>query len=166
MHRAESADGARRPQPAADGPRLSASSREPYAPVALSRTGGLGYVLARPAPGSKFAMFPKPKSALTPNTYAYESEPLVKPTGFREYDARWWFGVPGSTKAPELNLIGVQALGLGLGTLIRDMGVEPKIVTGHDFRAYSLSIKQALTLGLIEAGMNVLDIGLALSPVA
>ena len=27
-------------------------------------------------------MFPKPKPALTPNTYAYESEPLVKPTGF------------------------------------------------------------------------------------
>ena len=34
-------------------------------------------------------MFPKPKPSLTPNTYAYESEPLVKPTGFREYDARW-----------------------------------------------------------------------------
>ncbi len=29
-------------------------------------------------------MFPKPKFALKPNTYAYESEPLVKPTGFRE----------------------------------------------------------------------------------
>ena len=37
-------------------------------------------------------MFPKPKPALTPNTYAYESEPLVKPTGFREYDARWLWG--------------------------------------------------------------------------
>ena len=37
-------------------------------------------------------MFPKPKPALTPNTYAYESEPLVKPTGFREYDARWLLG--------------------------------------------------------------------------
>ena len=33
-------------------------------------------------------MFPKPKFALKPNTYAYKSEPLVKPTGFREYDAR------------------------------------------------------------------------------
>ena len=37
-------------------------------------------------------MFPIPKSALTPNTYAYESSPLVKPTGFREYDARWLLG--------------------------------------------------------------------------
>jgi hypothetical protein len=25
-------------------------------------------------------MFPKPKPALRPNTYPYESEPLVKPT--------------------------------------------------------------------------------------
>jgi hypothetical protein len=39
-------------------------------------------------------------------------------------------------------------------------------VTGHDYRAYSLSIKQALMLGLFEAGMEVHDIGLALSPVA
>ena len=51
-------------------------------------------------------MFPKPKPALTPNTYAYESEPLVKPTGFREYDARWLLGT-------EINLMGMQALGHG-----------------------------------------------------
>jgi hypothetical protein len=37
-------------------------------------------------------MFPKPKPSLKPNTYAYESEPMVKATGFREYDARWLFG--------------------------------------------------------------------------
>jgi hypothetical protein len=48
---------------------------------------------------------------LVPNTYAYESEPMVKPTGFREYDARWLFG-------KEINLMGIQALGMGLGTLI------------------------------------------------
>ena len=64
-------------------------------------------------------MFPKPKPSLTPNTYAYESEPLVKPTGFREYDARWLLG-------KEINLMGVQALGMGLGTLIREMGVKPE----------------------------------------
>jgi len=31
----------------------------------------------------------------------------------REYDARWWFGHPGSDKEPELNLMGVQAIGVG-----------------------------------------------------
>ena len=36
-------------------------------------------------------MFPRPKPSLAVNTLAYESEPMVKPTGFREYDARWLF---------------------------------------------------------------------------
>ena len=92
-------------------------------------------------------MFPKPKPALTPNTYAYESAPLVKPTGFREYDARWLL-------EKEINLMGVQALGLGLGTLIHEMGVKPEIVTGHDFRGYSASVKMALVSGLMAAGLQ------------
>jgi phosphomannomutase / phosphoglucomutase len=104
-------------------------------------------------------MFPKPKSALKPNTYAYESEPMVKATGFREYDARWLFG-------SEINLMGVQALGLGLGTLIHELGVKPEIVTGHDFRGYSASIKMALVNGLMAAGCKVKDIGLAVTPMA
>ncbi|MGH6813069.1 MAG: phosphomannomutase/phosphoglucomutase, partial [Methylocella sp.] len=104
-------------------------------------------------------MFPKPVARLETNTYAYESSPMVKPTGFREYDARWLF-------EKEINLMGVQALGLGLGTLIHDMGVAPGLVTGHDFRAYSASIKYALTAGLMAAGIKVHDIGLALTPMA
>jgi phosphomannomutase/phosphoglucomutase len=107
-----------------------------------------------------------PRTSLAPNTFDFEMEALVKPTGFREYDARWWFGLQGSPKAPELNLLGVQALGLGLATLLGDMGVEKRVVVGHDFRFYSLSIKQALTIGLMQGGAHVLDIGLALSPVA
>jgi phosphomannomutase / phosphoglucomutase len=104
-------------------------------------------------------MFPKPKPALKPNTYAYESEPLVKPTGFREYDARWLLN-------DEINLMGVQALGMGLGTLIREMGVRPEIVTGHDFRGYSASVKNSLISGLLAAGCKVHDIGLAMTPMA
>ena len=103
-------------------------------------------------------MYPVPKASLSPNTYAYESEPLVKPTGFREYDARWLF-------EKEINLMGVQALGMGLGTMIREMGV-PEIVTGHDFRSYSSAIKYALVSGLLAAGCKVHDIGLALTPMA
>lgn len=103
-------------------------------------------------------MFSKPRADLVPNTAAYENEPLVKATGFREYDARWLFG-------PEINLLGVQALGLGLGTYIHELG-QSKIVVGHDFRSYSSSIKNALILGLLSAGCEVHDIGLALSPTA
>jgi phosphomannomutase / phosphoglucomutase len=104
-------------------------------------------------------MFPKPKSALTPNTYEYESSPLVKPTGFREYDARWLL-------EKEINLMGVQALGMGLGTLISEMGVRREIVTGHDFRGYSASVKMALISGLLASGCKVHDIGLAMTPMA
>ncbi len=107
-----------------------------------------------------------PRADLVPNTESFETAPLVAPQGFREYDARWWFGVPSSDKLPEFNLLGAQALGAGLGTLVHEMGVEPKIVVGHDFRGYSLSIKQAVTLGLMQAGLEVQDIGLALSPTA
>jgi phosphomannomutase/phosphoglucomutase len=111
-------------------------------------------------------MFPKPVADLQPNTAAFESTPLVKPTGFREYDARWWFGHPGSPKPPELNLMGVQAVGLGLGTLLGELGVRKEIVVGHDFRGYSSAIKYALISGLMGAGCRVHDIGLALSPMA
>ncbi len=107
-----------------------------------------------------------PRADLVPNSWDYESSAQIKPTGFREYDARWWFGHPGSDKTPEINLYGIQALGLGLGTLIHELGVAPEIVTGHDFRGYSLGVKQALTVGLMSAGIEVHDIGLALSPTA
>src|SRR5579872_6997618 len=103
-------------------------------------------------------MLSAPRSDLVSNTYDFENEPLVKATGFREYDARWLFG-------PEINLLGIQALGLGLGTYIHELG-QTRIVVGHDYRSYSLSVKQALTLGLIGAGCEVLDIGLAITPAA
>ena len=103
-------------------------------------------------------MLPAPRADLVPNTYDFENQPLVKATGFREYDARWLFG-------PDINLLGVQALGLGLGTFIHELG-RNRIVVGHDYRSYSLSIKQALTIGLVAAGCEVIDIGLATSPMA
>ncbi len=111
-------------------------------------------------------MSKKPAAGIKPNTLEFENRAVVKPTGFREYDARWWFGIPGHEKDPEINLYGIQALGEGLGTLMHERGVEPKIVVGHDFRHYSLSIKQALIVGLMNAGVEVLDIGMALSPMA
>ncbi|RXF70939.1 phosphomannomutase/phosphoglucomutase [Hansschlegelia zhihuaiae] len=104
-------------------------------------------------------MYPKPQPLLRPNSYAFETLPLVRPTGFREYDARWRF-------PDEINSMGAHALGLGLGTLVHELAVRPDVVVGHDFRAYSASIKHALVTGLIQGGMRVRDIGLALSPMA
>jgi phosphomannomutase/phosphoglucomutase len=104
-------------------------------------------------------MFPKPRADLKPNTPEFETTPHIVATGFREYDARWRF-------PDEINALGFQALGLGLGTLLAERGVGPRIVVGHDYRSYSLALKQALTVGLMSAGCEVFDIGLALSPTA
>jgi len=109
---------------------------------------------------------PKPVAALEARSLAFETTPLVKPSGFREYDARWWFGHPATPKAPELNLMGAQALGLGLGTFLARCGNAMDIVTGHDYRSYSQAIKLALVQGLVAAGCRVHDIGLAVTPMA
>jgi phosphomannomutase/phosphoglucomutase len=104
-------------------------------------------------------MFPKPRADLEPNTAEFERLPLVKPTGFREYDARWLF-------PKEINLMGLNAVGLGLATLAQDRGVRRRFVVGHDYRWYSAAVKQALITGLLAGGAEVHDIGLALSPMA
>ena len=100
-----------------------------------------------------------PLSTVTPNTWAFLRDAMIAPTGFREYDARWTY--------PEgINLPGVMALGLGLGTQMHLRGIEPVIAVGNDYRDYSLSIKNALILGLMQAGISVRDIGPCLSPMA
>ena len=101
----------------------------------------------------------RPLSIVTHNTWAFLRDPMIVPTGFREYDARWKY-------PDEINLPGITALGLGLGTQMRARGIEPVIAVGNDYRDYSLSIKNALILGLMQAGIHVKDIGPALSPMA
>ncbi len=99
----------------------------------------------------------KIRSDLKPNTFEYEMQPLITQNGFREYDARWLFG-------KELNLMGVQMVGLGLGTYFHELGIKPKVAVGHDYRSYEMSIKQALIIGLMQAGCEVVDIGLGTTP--
>ncbi|MCV6823524.1 MULTISPECIES: phosphomannomutase/phosphoglucomutase [Halocynthiibacter] len=101
----------------------------------------------------------KPLSTVTPNTWDFLRDPMITPTGFREYDARWKY-------PDEINLPGITALGLGLGTQMRKRGIEPVIAVANDYRDYSLSIKNALIVGLMQAGIQVKDIGPALSPMA
>jgi len=100
-----------------------------------------------------------PLTEVTENCLDYLDRPMIRPTGFREYDARWRF-------PQEINLLGIQALGLGLATQLHEMGLAPVVVVGNDYRSYSLSIKQALTVGLMAGGAEVRDIGVCLSPMA
>src|SRR5437763_16202410 len=62
--------------------------------------------------------------------------------------------------------MGIQALGMGLGVLISELGARQEIVTGHDVRGYSASIKYALISGLLASGCKVHDIGLCMTPLA
>ena len=101
----------------------------------------------------------KPLALSAPNTWNFLRDPMIKPTGFREYDARWKY-------PDEINLPGITSLGLGLGTQMHKRKIAPVIAVGNDYRDYSLSIKNALTVGLIQAGIQVKDIGPALSPMA
>ncbi|MDP1699399.1 MAG: phosphomannomutase/phosphoglucomutase [Aestuariivirga sp.] len=100
-----------------------------------------------------------PRQDLTANSRDCERLPLVKASGFREYDARWLIG-------SEINALGFRALGLGLGTLLHARGVRLHIVVGHDYRSYSMDVKNALITGLLGAGCTVYDIGLAVTPMA
>jgi len=87
------------------------------------------------------------------------SEIKINPNGFREYDARWLY-------EKEINLLGVEDLGKGLGTQIikNTKKNNPRVIVGHDYRSYSEEIKSALKKGLVSTGCNVEDIDLSLSP--
>lgn len=101
----------------------------------------------------------KPLLTVTQNSWEFLRDAMIAPTGFREYDARWKY-------PEEINLPGITELGLGLGTQMHEAGIEPVIAVGNDYRDYSLTIKNALMLGLIRAGIHVRDIGPCLSPMA
>ncbi|WGI23334.1 phosphomannomutase/phosphoglucomutase [Amylibacter sp. IMCC11727] len=101
----------------------------------------------------------KPAASVSQNTWEFLRDAMITPTGFREYDARWKY-------PDDINLPGITALGMGLGTQMHEAGIEPVIAVGNDYREYSLTVKNALMLGLMQAGIHVKDIGPALSPMA
>ena len=82
----------------------------------------------------------------------------INKNGFREYDARWLY-------PKDINLGGIKNLGIGLGTQITNRTKKnPRVIVGHDYRSYSEEIKKSLIKGLMEAGCQVEDVGLSLSP--
>ena len=87
----------------------------------------------------------------------YKEDIIIYEKGFREYDARWRY-------PEQINLPGLQNLGISLGKLILENGVDRNIIVGHDFRSYSEEVKEALVAGLVASGMNVYDIGLTITP--
>tara|TARA_B100000686_G_scaffold353100_1_gene457338 strand:+ start:1317 stop:2771 length:1455 start_codon:yes stop_codon:yes gene_type:complete len=85
-------------------------------------------------------------------------EAHINPFGFREYDARWLY-------PKDINNEGIKTVGKGFGSQIISKKIKnPRVIVGHDYRSYSEEVKKKLIEGLIDAGCNVEDIGLALSP--
>jgi len=82
----------------------------------------------------------------------------INPHGFREYDARWLY-------PKDINKEGIKKVGQGFGSqIISKTNKSPRVIVGHDYRSYSEEVKKKFIEGLIDAGCNVEDIGLALSP--
>lgn len=77
--------------------------------------------------------------------------------GFREYDMRWRY-------PEDASLEGLRAAGIAIGAWLGECGAPERIVIGHDYRSYSEEVRDAVAKGLADAGLQVIDIGLALSP--
>lgn len=84
---------------------------------------------------------------------------VIDASGFREYDLRW-------TYPDQINEAGMHKVGRAIAAQLFAHRKPPRIVVGHDFRSYSERLKTSLCEGLVEAGVEVHDIGLALSPMA
>lgn len=91
------------------------------------------------------------------NSFDFFEKTLITDNGFREYDVRWLLG-------KEINPNGFVVLGRAYGTLLQEQLGESSVVIGHDFRKYSQDLCRSLTVGLLSSGMQVIDIGLALTP--
>jgi phosphomannomutase/phosphoglucomutase len=79
----------------------------------------------------------------------------INPYIFRGYDIR---GIAGKDLDPEI----VEHLGKAYGTFLSRRSINRTIV-GHDCRLTSDSYSEAIIKGLLNAGIDVIDIGLALA---
>ncbi len=75
---------------------------------------------------------------------------------FRGYDIR-------GVVPTDIDTNTAYTIGLGFGSKLRDLKKDACVV-GHDNRLSSEDLHQALTKGLIDAGVNVYDLGLCTTP--
>lgn len=101
------------------------------------------------------------------NSAEYFQQVRVAESGFREYDARWRVAPVGDSDSDvEINYRGLLVLGNWLGWFLQrpENGAHEQLIVGHDFRAYSEHVKNALVVGLLASGIDVHDLGLCLTP--
>jgi len=84
-------------------------------------------------------------------------ERMLKPTIFREYDIR---GIADEDLVDD----NARLLGKGIGTFLVRQGAK-NMVIGRDVRLSSERIRNALVEGLLSTGIDVIDIGVTLTPI-
>lgn len=82
--------------------------------------------------------------------------PLLPASIFKAYDIR---GIVGDTLTEEI----VQQIGLALGSLAQARG-EQSVCVGYDGRLSSPALATALSAGLMQTGVNVLNLGMITTP--
>ena len=85
--------------------------------------------------------------------------PSLKKTMFREYDLR------GREADDELNDTSMYYIGRGFGTFLKKRNINDAVV-GHDARGTSESFHKNAIKGLLECGMNIIDIGTVTTPMS
>ncbi len=81
----------------------------------------------------------------------------LEKTMFREYDLR------GRVNDKELNESSVEIIAKAYGTMLRKRNIFTAVL-GHDFRECSERLKEAFIKGLTSTGVNVIDLGMVLTP--
>lgn len=76
---------------------------------------------------------------------------------FREYDIR-------GEVDKDLTMESAELIGRGYGTFLVKKGIDD-VVVGYDAREYSVRIKDAFIKGVIKSGVNVVEVGMVLSPI-
>ncbi len=97
-------------------------------------------------------------NAVTPTKTSGGKHIAVDPGIFRAYDIR---GVVGTTLSVEV----AERIGQAIGSVMEEQGLDD-IVVGRDGRLSGPELSAGLIEGLRKAGRNVIDIGLAPTPVA
>jgi phosphomannomutase/phosphoglucomutase len=131
-------------------------------PGLRARSAGAGEDHA-PTLGQSLQREPLPVAARAPDK-AGEAKPAssrsitLDPGIFRAYDIR---GVVGTTLSVEVAL----HIGQAIGTVMEEQGLVD-VVVGRDGRLSGPELSAGLIQGLVRAGRNVIDIGVAPTPVA
>ena len=101
-------------------------------------------------------------------SYAWANEPVISESMFREYDLRAPF-FPLSKNGKEvpaaINTDGMRILGQAYGTYVQRSLKQNKIVVSNDYRSYSRGLAFAFITGVLSSGVDVIDIGVTITPV-